>query len=187
MSEVSYSACPKCGHAPLPQVQVFPVACPACSIVLAKFRPARLVDETTRDLRIRRTLDAPDDALHDGDSLVARARALLFYVPPQVSRLNWQGRIIVLAVFGLWTLWIFRDINIPKGNPGSTGAESDGHDWQNIFGDLGLLKRARGIGVFFGGAGRAMMLLGLTWGACMLWLQKARLSDAVYAGMDQER
>ena len=212
---------------------------------------------------------------YDGDSLVARARALLFHVPPQVSRLNWQGRIIVLAVFGLWTLWIFRDINIPEGNPGSnflhmvllpfheaghyaifrwfgefimilggtlgqhlmpivlggallikrrdpfgaavffwllgfsvadmgvymydafdpklmllggsTGAESDGHDWQNIFGDLGLLKRARGIGVFFGGAGRAMMLLGLTWGACMLWLQKARLSDAVYAEMDQER
>ena len=275
MSEVSYSACPKCGHAPLPQVQAFPVACPACSIVLAKFKAARLVDEATRDLRIRQTLDAPDDALYDGDSLVARARALLFHVPPQVSRLNWQGRIIVLAVFGLWTLWIFRDINIPEGNPGSnflhmvllpfheaghyaifrwfgefimilggtlgqhlmpivlggallikrrdpfgaavffwllgfsvadmgvymydafdpklmllggsTGAESDGHDWQNIFGDLGLLKRARGIGVFFGGAGRAMMLLGLTWGACMLWLQKARLSDAVYAGMDQER
>ena len=105
MSEVSYSACP------------------ACSIVLAKFRAARLVNEAIRDLRIRQTLDAPDHALHDGGCLVARAQAWLFHLPPQVSRLNWQGRIIVLAVFGLWTLW----------------------------------------------------------------LQKARLSDAVYAGMDQER
>ena len=272
---MNHDSCPKCGHAPLPQEQAFPAACPACGIVLAKLKSARLVNEAGRDLRIRQTLDAPDHALHDGDSLVARARALLFHVPPQVSRLNWQGRIIVLAVFGLWTLWIFRDINIPEGNPGSnflhmvllpfheaghyaifrwfgeffmilggtlgqhlmpivlggallikrrdpfgaamffwllgfsfadmgvymydafdpklmllggsTGAESDGHDWQNIFGDLGLLKRARGIGVFFGGMGRMMMLLGLIWGACMLWLQKARLSDAVYAEMDQER
>ena len=67
---------------------------------------------------------------------------------------------------------------------GRTGAESDGHDWQNIFGDLGLLRSARGIGVFCGWLGKAMMLLGLLWAAWMIWLQKARLSDSPFAEDD---
>ena len=33
---------------------------------------------------------------------------------------------------------------------GGTGAEQDSHDWQNIFGDLYLLKKSRGISLFFG-------------------------------------
>ena len=69
---------------------------------------------------------------------------------------------------------------------GKTGAESDGHDWQNIFGILGLLKSARGIGVFFGGVGRVMMLFGLGWAAWMLWLQHGRLSDSPFAEDDVE-
>ena len=64
---------------------------------------------------------------------------------------------------------------------GRTGADSDGHDWQNIFGDLGLLKQARGIGIFFGGVGRIVMVLGLAWAAWMIWLQKSRLSDSPFA------
>lgn len=276
---VAYSACPKCGHTPLPAQQAFPAICPACGIVLAKFKAAGAVSAAMRDLRIRQILDAPGVPGDSVDrsvpgSVTSRLAAILFYVPAQVSRLNWQGRIIVQGVLSLWTLWIFRDLNIPDGNPGSnflhlvltpfheaghyaifrwfgqfimtlggtlgqhlmpivlggallikrrdpfgaavffwllgfsvadmgvymydafdpqlmllggsTGAESDGHDWQNIFGDLGLLKRARGIGVFSGGVGRVMMLLGLAWGAWMLWLQKAKLSDALFAEMDHE-
>ena len=64
---------------------------------------------------------------------------------------------------------------------GRTGADSDGHDWQNIFGDLGLLKRARAIGIFFGGFGNAVMAAGLAWAVWMIWLQKARLSDSPFA------
>jgi hypothetical protein len=64
---------------------------------------------------------------------------------------------------------------------GRTGAESDGHDWQNIFGDLGLLRHARGIGIFWGYAGRLVMLAGLAWGAWLLWLQRQRLSDSPLA------
>jgi hypothetical protein len=60
---------------------------------------------------------------------------------------------------------------------GLTGAESDAHDWQNIFGDLGLLRRARGIGLFFGWVGKAMMFAALAWAAWVLKLQRARLSD----------
>ena len=56
---------------------------------------------------------------------------------------------------------------------GGTGQECDGHDWQNIFGDLGLLKRARGIGLFFGFVGWLTMLAALAWAARVLWLQRA--------------
>ena len=56
---------------------------------------------------------------------------------------------------------------------GRTGAESDGHDWQNLFGDMGLLRRARGIGLFFGFAGSAVMAIALAWAARVLWRQRA--------------
>lgn len=64
---------------------------------------------------------------------------------------------------------------------GGTGAESDGHDWQNIFGDLGLLNQAEKIGLFFGGFGKFVMTLGIAWAAVMLWFQKAQLSDSPLA------
>lgn len=67
---------------------------------------------------------------------------------------------------------------------GKTGAESDGHDWQNIFGDLGLLRHARGIGVFWGVAGRVMMFAGLAWAAWMIWLQRTNLSKSPFAESD---
>jgi hypothetical protein len=67
---------------------------------------------------------------------------------------------------------------------GRTGADSDGHDWQNIFGDLGLLPRARGIGLFFGWVGRAVMLGALAWAAWIVWLQRARLSANPFAEDD---
>lgn len=182
----------------------------------------------------------------------------LLHVPAEVSKADWIARIVTLAVFLLWTLWIWRDSDIRAGEAGShflhmillpfheaghvifrwfgqfimtlggtlgqhlmpivlggallikrhdpfgaaiffwllgfsvidmgvymydafdpklmllgggTGAESDGHDWQNIFGDLGLLRRARGIGLSFGWLGKAMMFAALAWAAWVLWLQ----------------
>ena len=61
---------------------------------------------------------------------------------------------------------------------GQTGQESDGHDWQNLFGDMGLLPRARGIGRFFGFVGAATMLAALGWAAWVLRLQRARCGEA---------
>ena len=189
-----------------------------------------------------------------------------------MSDINWYGRIVALLVFGFWTVFIWRDMDIPAGEAGSyflhvvltpfheaghyaifrwfgrfimilggtlgqhlmpivlggallikrrdafgaaiffwllgfsvsdmgvymydafdpklmlldgrTGADSDGHDWQNIFGDLGLLRHARGIGVFWGVAGRVMMFVGLAWAAWMIWLQKAHLSKSPFAEFD---
>jgi hypothetical protein len=51
---------------------------------------------------------------------------------------------------------------------GQTGAESDGHDWQNLFGDMGLLKHARGIGRFFALLGAATMAFALAAAAWVL-------------------
>jgi len=64
---------------------------------------------------------------------------------------------------------------------GVTGAESDRHDWVNLFGDMGLLQSSRGIGLFFGFVGHATMLAGLAWAAIVVWLQKERLSDSPLA------
>jgi hypothetical protein len=67
---------------------------------------------------------------------------------------------------------------------GKTGQESDGHDWQNLFGDMGLLKHARGIGMFTGLLGMAMMVAGLAWAMLVLRLQRTRVGDAPVAEED---
>jgi hypothetical protein len=40
------------------------------------------------------------------------------------------------------------------------------------------LRGARGIGLFFGWVGKAMMLAALAWAAWVLWRQRARLGDS---------
>ena len=65
---------------------------------------------------------------------------------------------------------------------GKTGAESDGHDWQNILGDLGLLKRAHLIAGIAHMLGLITMLVAYAWGAALLYLQfHRRDSDAIDA------
>lgn len=54
---------------------------------------------------------------------------------------------------------------------GKTGAESDGHDWQNILGDLGLLKRAHLLAGIAHKLGLVAMLVAYVWGATLLYLQ----------------
>jgi hypothetical protein len=256
---VPYASCPKCGHAPLPVDQALPASCAACGLVLAKYgtMPARPTKA--------------EQGIDEGERGSRRERlaSWLLYVPAEVARINWIARIVTLGVFLLWTLWIWRDLNIPAGEAGSrflhvillpfheaghyaifrwfgqfimilggtlgqhlmpivlggalliqrrdpfgaalflwllgfstidmavymydafdpqlqllgggTGAESDGHDWQNLFGDLGLLRRAKGIGLFFGWVGMATMLAALAWAAWVLRLQRARLSDSPLA------
>ncbi len=63
---------------------------------------------------------------------------------------------------------------------GKTGAESDGHDWQNILGDLGLIKRAHLIAGIAHTLGLIVMLAAYAWGAALLYLQfRRRDSDAI--------
>lgn len=256
---MAYPSCPKCGHTPLPEDQSLPAACPACGLVLAKFAPA--------SARGPRVTDAADP-----ETEKPWLAEWLFRMPDRVARMNWIARIVTLAVFSLWTLWIWRDVDVAAGEVGSrflhlvltpfheaghyaifrwfgqfimilggtlgqhlmpivlggalliqrrdafgaalffwllgfsvidmgvymydaydpklmllngrTGAESDGHDWINTFADLGLLNQARGIGLFFGWAGKAMMVAGLAWAGWVLRLQREKLSDALLAETD---
>ena len=63
---------------------------------------------------------------------------------------------------------------------GKTGAESDGHDWQNILGDLGLIKRAHLIASIAHTLGLIVMLAAYAWGAALLYLQfHRRDGDAI--------
>ncbi|TFY98026.1 hypothetical protein [Ramlibacter rhizophilus] len=59
---------------------------------------------------------------------------------------------------------------------GHTGDDGP-HDWIYLLSSLGLLPRAQGIGRTVHFAGAAVMLLSLAWGAGVLWLQRARISD----------
>jgi len=278
---MTYAACPKCAHAPLPADQSLPAACPGCGLILAKFsavvnaaaaprgaaHPAE--PDATADGTVRSRSDAFNRTRDDETGFLSR---WLFPVPTEVSDINWYGRIVALLVLCFWTYLIWHDMDIPAGEAGSyflhvvltpfheaghyaifrwfgrfimilggtlgqhlmpivlggallikrrdpfgaaiffwllgfsvsdmgvymydafdpklmlldgrTGADSDGHDWQNIFGDLGLLRHARGIGVFWGVAGRVMMMIGLAWAAWMIWLQKAHLSKSLFAESD---
>ena len=54
---------------------------------------------------------------------------------------------------------------------GKTGAESDGHDWQNILGDLGMIRRAHLIAGIAHKLGLAVMLAAWAWGAVLLYFQ----------------
>jgi hypothetical protein len=262
-----YSACPKCGHAPLPADQALPATCPACALVLAKYLPPAA--------RPAREAPVTAPATGDDDAQSGRLARWMLHVPPEVSRMNWQARVATLAAFVFWTFWIWRGANVPLGESGSyflhvvltpfheaghyaifrwfgqfimtlggtlgqhlmpivvacallvqrrdpfgaaiftwllgysvidmgvymydahdlklmlldgkTGVESDGHDWQNIFGDLGLLRHARGIGVFSGWVGRTIMLAALCWAAWVVWLQRERLSDSLFADEMDDR
>lgn len=262
-----YASCPKCGHAPLPQDQASPAACPACGIILAKFAAraeaggaAALPRSASRSPRE----DVEDVEVTEESAWAGRVKDLFTHVPREVSSVYWQGRCAALAVAVLWTVFIFLAADVPKGSVGSnflhgillifheaghvifmpfgqfitilggtlgqllmpllvggtlliqrrdpfgaalfawllgfsvmdmavymydafdpqltllgggTGQESDGHDWQNMFGDLGLIRRARGIGQFFGVLGRLMMMGALAWAAWVLFMQRRRVTD----------
>ncbi len=228
-------------------------------MILAKVASIGLVKTSDQRTRIASDLeDQPRGGLFD----------LVFHVPQAVDRMYWSLRVLALALVTLWTIWIFRSVDIAAGEAGSfflwavltpfheaghvllmwapqfvtvlggtlsqwlmpaglaamllisrrdpfgaalfawllgnslimtavymfdafdpkimllggsTGADSDGHDWQNIFGDLGLLPRAQGIGSFFGWLGRALMLVALAWAALIVWMQRSRVSDNPFA------
>jgi len=101
---MSYPACPKCGHSPLPADQALPAACPACGLVLAKFGavPQRAVTEEIDD-------DAPK---------VGFLARWLLHVPDEVNKTNWYGRCAALFVLTLYTGKIFHDTDIFYGDIG---------------------------------------------------------------------
>jgi hypothetical protein len=85
----------------------------------------------------------------------------------------------------IYTAWYMHDAGDPQGMmlSGKSSAEDDGHDFVNIFSYMGgwWLQHATSVGVFVWRIGQAVMIGGLAWGACMLWLQKSQLSDSPFA------
>ena len=91
----------------------------------------------------------------------------------------------------IYTAWYMHDAGDPQGMMlnGQSSAETDGHDFINIFSYMGgwWLLKATSIGVFVWRIGQAVMLAGLAWGAYMLWLQKSQLSDSPFAEVPVDR
>lgn len=96
MSGTRYEQCPNCSHAPLPEDQELPAACPSCGIILAKFL-ARMG---------RKDAEAPDaiDESHPATRLRKRLLAAMLYVPEQVDATSFWSRCVLLALFAVWGL-----------------------------------------------------------------------------------
>ena len=85
----------------------------------------------------------------------------------------------------IYTGWYMHDAGDPQAMmvSGKSSAEDDGHDFVNIFSDMGgwWILNATRIGIFVGRLGEVMMCIGLAWGAFLVWMQKAQLSDSPFA------
>ena len=107
--------------------------------------------------------------------------------------LLWKRRDSFGAALAFWLLgfsmiytgWYMHDAGDPQAMmvSGKSSAEDDGHDFVNIFSDMGgwWILNATKIGVFVGRGGQGMMCVGLAWAAYLVWLQKAQLSDSPFA------
>lgn len=62
---------------------------------------------------------------------------------------------------------------------GGTGQDRPGmHDWENLLLDLGMIQHERRIALAADRIGELLLLLGLAWGARVLWMQYAALREA---------
>ena len=88
---IPFHSCPKCGHQPLPKDQAFPCECPACGLILAKYRTT----PQTPGLVPRRSAE-------DEDSLGKFLAGCLFSVPGQVEPLAFWGRMTCFVLLLVW-------------------------------------------------------------------------------------
>src|SRR5215217_6894847 len=79
-----YKKCPKCGvdSAGLD-------VCPACGLIFAKYLRTKFA---TPEMRPRRTVQIDDE-----DSLITRAKEVVFYIPEQTDSLAVYARALLLA------------------------------------------------------------------------------------------
>ncbi len=106
LAGMTYLACPKCHHRPLPTDQALPAQCPACGLVLAKARARASggLSPAGAGSRGRPAADAPAPSWPDEE---------------RVSPLDWNARRLLLAAFVLWTFYIWRDVDLVDGKSGS--------------------------------------------------------------------
>ncbi len=87
-----FEQCPKCEHAPLPDEQALPVACPSCGVILGKVAAIASSEHEVSTLESSEPIE----------SFWARVRALMFHVPENVSPPSLYGRAVLLTIFALW-------------------------------------------------------------------------------------
>jgi hypothetical protein len=111
-----------------------------------------------------------------------------------VTRRDSFGASIAFWLLGysvIYTGWYMHDAGDPQAMmiSGLSSAEDDGHDFVNIFSDMGgwWLLHATRVGEVVGRIGEGMMCIGIAWGAWLAWLQKANLSDSAFAGSQLDR
>lgn len=91
-----FTRCPKCGHAPLPEVQAFPATCPACRVILA------------------RVGDAPA-----ARRVLAREAAVAAEGPAPVDPMTWWARACLLVGLAVWGMVLAR-LDVSDGEIGGT-------------------------------------------------------------------
>lgn len=101
---MTYLACPKCHHRPLPADQALPAQCPACGLVLAKARARAAAGMAAG------SPDRPAGPVLPGP----------WPDEERVSPLDWNARLALLAAFTLWTFFIWRDVDLVDGKSGSS-------------------------------------------------------------------
>jgi len=94
-----YENCPKCAHAPLPVDQALPAACPACGLILAKFKAQHDGDDGD-DGHGRIAIETGID----DSTLTQRLLAVFLHVPERMDPANFWARVALLAAFAIWGL-----------------------------------------------------------------------------------
>ena len=98
MSTVYFQQCPKCEHAPLPQDQALPAACPSCGVILAKLVAQAGADDAE-------SVALPSEVFQDDEpTFKRRLIATLLHVPERTDPVSFWSRAVLLALFGVWGL-----------------------------------------------------------------------------------
>lgn len=95
MSTGRFEQCPKCNHAPLPEDQALPAACPSCGVILAKL--------AVRDEDADPVASTIDEA-SDDPTFKQRLIAALLYVPQRTDPFSFWCRALLLVLFAVWGL-----------------------------------------------------------------------------------
>ena len=90
-----YNECPKCRYVRTPADTASEDACPACQLVFAKYLKTALGGSAPRARTVRREVE-------DGTALVARTRALLFYVPEEINAITVYARAALLSLIAAY-------------------------------------------------------------------------------------
>lgn len=100
---MTFSACPKCGHTPLPEDQRLPAACPACGVILSKVAPSSPSAHPPQGLRC---VTAPEDrcspASPSPEPEAHGWKGLLLRTPPDPSPSLVATHALTLLVFAVW-------------------------------------------------------------------------------------